>query len=185
MHRWVPQSIIALRHYNRHTFISDAIAGVTVGLVALPLAMAFAISSGMAPQAGIYCAIVAGFLTAALGGSMTAIGGPTGAFVVVVAGIIGQLRREWLVPMHHDGRHHPDRAWRIRCRVGRQIYSSSGRRRFYQRHRGAHREHAVERFFRAAHRSDARRLHRAHARRGVALLDDFVAGHRARHRDAS
>ena len=90
MHHWVPQSIIALRHYNRHTFISDAIAGVTVGLVALPLAMAFAIASGMPPQAGIYCAVVAGFLTAALGGSMTAIGGPTGAFVVVVAGIIGQ-----------------------------------------------------------------------------------------------
>ena len=90
MHHWVPQSIIALRHYNRHTFVSDAVAGVTVGLVALPLAMAFAIASGMSPQAGIYCAIVAGFLTAALGGSMTAIGGPTGAFVVVVAGIIGQ-----------------------------------------------------------------------------------------------
>ncbi|HET9468414.1 MAG TPA: SulP family inorganic anion transporter [Vicinamibacterales bacterium] len=90
MHHWVPQSIIALRHYNRHTFTADAIAGVTVGLVALPLAMAFAIASGMAPEAGIYCAIVAGFLTAALGGSMTAIGGPTGAFVVVVAGIIGQ-----------------------------------------------------------------------------------------------
>lgn len=90
MHHWVPQSIIALRHYNRHTFISDAVAGITVGLVALPLAMAFAIASGMAPQAGIYCAIVAGFLTAALGGSSTAIGGPTGAFVVVVAGIIAQ-----------------------------------------------------------------------------------------------
>lgn len=90
MHHWVPQSIIALRHYNRHTFAADAIAGVTVGLVALPLAMAFAIASGMAPEAGIYCAIVAGFLTAALGGSMTAIGGPTGAFVVVVAGIISQ-----------------------------------------------------------------------------------------------
>ena len=90
MNHWVPQSIVALRHYNRHTFVSDAIAGVTVGLVALPLAMAFAIASGMSPQAGIYCAIVAGFLTAALGGSMTAIGGPTGAFVVVVAGIIGQ-----------------------------------------------------------------------------------------------
>src|SRR5918994_2669125 len=90
MNHWVPQSIVALRHYDRHTFLSDAIAGVTVGLVALPLAMAFAIASGMAPEAGIYCAIVAGFLTAALGGSMTAIGGPTGAFVVVVAGIIGQ-----------------------------------------------------------------------------------------------
>ena len=90
MQHWVPQSVIALRQYNRHTFISDAIAGVTVGLVALPLAMAFAIASGLSPQAGIYCAIVAGFLTAALGGSMTAIGGPTGAFVVVVAGIISQ-----------------------------------------------------------------------------------------------
>jgi len=90
MPHWVPQSIVALRHYNRQTFASDAIAGVTVGLVALPLAMAFAIASGLSPQAGIYCAIVAGFLTAALGGSMTAIGGPTGAFVVVVAGIIGQ-----------------------------------------------------------------------------------------------
>jgi len=87
---WVPQSVIALRQYNRHTFISDAIAGVTVGLVALPLAMAFAIASGLSPQAGIYCAVVAGFLTAALGGSTTAIGGPTGAFVVVVAGIISQ-----------------------------------------------------------------------------------------------
>src|SRR5918996_819567 len=75
MHQWIPQSIVALRNYDRHTFVSDAIAGVTVGLVALPLAMAFAIASGMAPEAGIYCAIVAGFLTAALGGSMTAIGG--------------------------------------------------------------------------------------------------------------
>ncbi len=90
MRDWIPQSIIALRHYNRHIFISDAIAGVTVGLVALPLAMAFAIASGMPPEAGIYTAIAAGFLTSALGGSLTAIGGPTGAFVVVVAGIISQ-----------------------------------------------------------------------------------------------
>ena len=90
MESWLPQSISALRHYDRHTFLSDAIAGVTVGLVALPLAMAFAIASGMPPQAGIYCAVVAGFITSAFGGSMTAIGGPTGAFVVVVAGIVGQ-----------------------------------------------------------------------------------------------
>jgi sulfate permease, SulP family len=90
VHYWLPQSIIALRRYDRHTFVSDAIAGVTVGLVALPLAMAFSIASGLPPQAGIYCAIVAGFLTAAFGGSMTAIGGPTGAFVVVVAGIVAQ-----------------------------------------------------------------------------------------------
>ncbi len=65
-------------------------AGVTVGLVALPLAMAFAISSGVPPQAGLYCAVIAGFLISALGGSRTQIGGPTGAFVVVVSGIVAQ-----------------------------------------------------------------------------------------------
>jgi SulP family sulfate permease len=90
MIRWTPQSVLALRHYSRRTFVSDLVAGVTVGLVALPLAMAFAIASGMSPQAGIYTAVVAGFLTSALGGSMNAIGGPTGAFVVVVAGIIAE-----------------------------------------------------------------------------------------------
>src|SRR6476469_9600678 len=63
-------------------------SGVTVGLVALPLAMAFAISSAVTPQAGIYCAIVTGFLISALGGSRFQIGGPTGAFVVVIAGIV-------------------------------------------------------------------------------------------------
>jgi SulP family sulfate permease len=77
-----------LRTYDRHKFLLDLVAGVTVGLVALPLAMAFSIASGLTPQAGIYCAIVTGFLISALGGSKTQIGGPTGAFVVVVAGIV-------------------------------------------------------------------------------------------------
>jgi len=85
---WLPKSVLLLRTYDRHKFLLDLIAGVTVGLVALPLAMAFAIASGLTPQAGIYCAIVTGFLISALGGSKTQIGGPTGAFVVVVAGII-------------------------------------------------------------------------------------------------
>jgi sulfate permease, SulP family len=84
----IPKSVLALRSYNGQKFFSDLIAGVTVGLVALPLAMAFAISSGVLPQSGIYCAVIAGFLISALGGSMTQIGGPTGAFVVVVAGIV-------------------------------------------------------------------------------------------------
>jgi SulP family sulfate permease len=86
--RFVPASILALRGYARRTFVSDVIAGITVGLVALPLAMAFAISSGMSPQAGIYCAILTGFIISALGGSTVQIGGPTGAFVVVVSGIV-------------------------------------------------------------------------------------------------
>src|SRR6201982_3962977 len=87
---WLPKSILLLRSYDRHKLLSDLIAGVTVGLVALPLAMAFAIASGVSPQAGLYCAIVTGFLISALGGSKTQIGGPTGAFVVVVAGIIAK-----------------------------------------------------------------------------------------------
>ncbi len=85
---WLPKSVLCLHDYTWHKFLLDVIAGLTVGLVALPLAMAFAIASGLTPQAGIYCAIVTGFLVSALGGSKTQIGGPTGAFVVVVAGII-------------------------------------------------------------------------------------------------
>jgi SulP family sulfate permease len=87
---WLPKSVLCLRQYSREKFVADLIAGVTVGLVALPLAMAFAIASGVPPQAGIYCAIVTGFLISALGGSTTQIGGPTGAFVVVVLGIISR-----------------------------------------------------------------------------------------------
>ena len=59
---WLPKSVLCLRNYDRHKFLLDLIAGVTVGLVALPLAMAFSIASGLTPQAGIYCAIVTGFL---------------------------------------------------------------------------------------------------------------------------
>jgi len=87
---WMPKSVILLRDYSFDKFVADLIAGVTVGLVALPLAMAFAIASGVPPQAGIYCAIVTGFLISALGGSKMQIGGPTGAFVVVVLGIIAR-----------------------------------------------------------------------------------------------
>src|SRR5881392_4016827 len=86
--RWLPKSIICFRDYNASKFGRDVIAGITVGLVALPLAMAFSIASGLTPQAGIYCAMVTGFLISALGGSKTQIGGPTGAFVVVVSGIV-------------------------------------------------------------------------------------------------
>ena len=79
--KWLPKSVLLLRNYDQHKFVSDLIAGITVGLVALPLAMAFAIASGVSPQTGIYCAIVTGFLISALGGSKTQIGGPTGVFV--------------------------------------------------------------------------------------------------------
>lgn len=89
--RWIPCSLLSLRGYSPTRFAEDLVAGVTVGLVALPLAMAFGIASGVTPQAGLYTAVVAGFLISALGGSRTQIGGPTGAFVVIVSGIVAKF----------------------------------------------------------------------------------------------
>ena len=85
-----PKMLSALRSYNKQTFMADLMAGVIVGIVALPLAIAFGIASGVSPEKGIITAIVAGFTISALGGSKVQIGGPTGAFIVIVAGIIGQ-----------------------------------------------------------------------------------------------
>jgi SulP family sulfate permease len=87
----LPKSILTLRVYTAQMFFHDLLAGITVGLVALPLAMAFGIASGVTPQAGLYTAVVAGFLISALGGSRTQIGGPTGAFIVIVAGIVAHF----------------------------------------------------------------------------------------------
>lgn len=85
-----PRLLDALRHYRRGSFLRDLSAGLTVGVVALPLAMAFAIASGAKPEAGIITAIIAGFLVSALGGSRVQIGGPAGAFIVIIYGIIEQ-----------------------------------------------------------------------------------------------
>jgi len=89
--QWLPESVRCLRTYSRRDFGADLLSGLTVGLVALPLAMAFGIASGVTPQAGLYTAIVAGGLISALGGSRMQIGGPTGAFVVIVAGIVAKF----------------------------------------------------------------------------------------------
>jgi SulP family sulfate permease len=93
---WAPKSLLIFEAYSWHQFAADLLAGMTVGLVALPLAMAFAIASGVPPQLGLYCAVIAGFLISALGGSSTQIGGPTGAFVVVVFGIVTKYGIEGL-----------------------------------------------------------------------------------------
>lgn len=87
---FVPELVSSLKTYNREKFLADLIAGVIVGIVALPLAIAFAIASGLTPERGLYTAIIAGFLISALGGSRVQIGGPTGAFVVIVYGIVQQ-----------------------------------------------------------------------------------------------
>src|SRR5690242_12828043 len=84
----VPKLVTTLEAYDRPQFLRDVTAGVIVGVVAIPLAIAFAIASGVAPGRGLWTAIVAGFLISALGGSRVQIGGPTGAFVVIVYGIV-------------------------------------------------------------------------------------------------
>src|SRR5262245_14556029 len=90
--RWPfrPKLLESIKGYTKHDFRRDLVAGITVGIVALPLALAFGMSSGMTPAAGLYTAIVAGFLISALGGSRVQIGGPTGAFVGIVYGVVTQ-----------------------------------------------------------------------------------------------
>src|SRR6059036_3823544 len=85
---FVPKLVTTLRDYSRAQFASDAVAGVVVGIVALPLCIAFAIASGVTPDRGLYTGIVAGFLISALGGSRVQVGGPTGAFVVIVYAVV-------------------------------------------------------------------------------------------------
>ena len=85
-----PVSVDCIRNYNMHLFSRDVSAGLTVGMVALPLAMAFGIASGVPPEAGIYTAIIAGFLISVFGGCRVQIGGPAGAFIVIIYGIIAQ-----------------------------------------------------------------------------------------------
>jgi sulfate permease, SulP family len=88
LHPFRPRLLGALQDYDRRRFGADVGAGITVGVVALPLAMAFAIASGVKPEAGIFTAIIAGFIISALGGSNVQIGGPAGAFIVIVYGIV-------------------------------------------------------------------------------------------------
>ena len=85
-----PKIVSAIRSYDKKTFSSDLMAGIIVGIVALPLAIAFAIASGVSPEKGIITAIVAGFIISALGGSKVQIGGPTRAFIIIISGIIAQ-----------------------------------------------------------------------------------------------
>lgn len=83
-----PEFFNCLKHYDKKTFSSDLMAGIIVGIVALPLAIAFAIASGVTPEKGIITAIIAGFIISFLGGSKVQIGGPTGAFIVIVYGVV-------------------------------------------------------------------------------------------------
>ena len=142
------------------------------GLVALPLAMAFAIASGLPPESGIYCAIVTGAIISAGGGSMVQIGGPTGAFVVVIAGIVAHARRGRPVHVHDDGRGdaRPPRPHRDGQRD--PLHPAPGGRRLHQRHRRHHRHDAAARVPRPDHDAHARRLRRPHGGDRPRAADD-------------
>src|SRR5262244_4485232 len=94
MAAFLPKSVTALRGYTARQLSADLLAGVIVGVVAIPLALAFAIASGVSPEKGLVTAVVAGFLISLLGGSRVQIGGPTGAFVVIGAGIVSRYGGE-------------------------------------------------------------------------------------------
>ena len=85
-----PKFISCLKHYDKKKLTADVMAGIIVGIVALPLAIAFGIASGVSPEKGIITAIVAGFIISVFGGSKVQIGGPTGAFIIIIYGIIQQ-----------------------------------------------------------------------------------------------
>ncbi len=94
---FVPKLFTTLKSYNKKLFVSDAISGVIVGIVALPLAIAFAIASGVSPEKGLITAVIAGFIISFLGGSRVQIGGPTGAFIIIVYGIIQKYGMDGLM----------------------------------------------------------------------------------------
>src|SRR6476646_2975674 len=89
-----PRLLDTLKGYSGQDFRADLIASITVGIVALPLAMAFAIASGVSPQAGIFTAVIAGLIISALGGTKVTIGGPTGAFIIILYGIYAKYGAE-------------------------------------------------------------------------------------------
>lgn len=94
--QFTPAIVPSLKGYNKQKFLKDLVAGIIVGVVALPLCIAFAIASGVEPEQGIITAIIAGFLTAIFGGSQIGVSGPTGAFIVVVYGVVQQYGTEGL-----------------------------------------------------------------------------------------
>ena len=92
-----PKLVSCLKNYSKETFMADLMAGIIVGIVALPLAIAFGIASGVSPEKGIITAIIAGFIISLMGGSKVQIGGPTGAFIVIIYGIIQQYGEAGLI----------------------------------------------------------------------------------------
>ncbi len=131
-----------LKSYNKKTFMSDLMAGIIVGIVALPLAIAFGIASGVTPEKGIITAIVAGLIISIFGGSKVQIGGPTGAFIVIIYGIIQKYRNRGTDHRNPDGRSLPGALRSAPTRYHHQVHPLSYRGRFHERYRRNHLHHS-------------------------------------------
>ena len=139
-----PKLVSTLKNYSKEKFMTDLMAGIIVGIVALPLAIAFGIASGVSPEKGLITAILGGFFVSLLGGCNVQIGGPTGAFIVIVYGIIQNFGIEGLAIATVV-------AGIILVIMGaleNQVHSLPDRRRFYQWYRSHYFYHANERPFR-------------------------------------
>ncbi len=153
-----PRIADALRGYDRDRFVRDLGAGATVGIVALPLAMAFAIASGLKPEAGLWTAIIAGFLISLLGGSSVQIGGPAGAFIVIVYGIVERYGAGQPADRHRLRRRAAVRHGPAAPGPAGALRAGEHRHRLHQRHRRADRRVAGQGLAGAGHRQDAGRL---------------------------
>ena len=142
-----PKLVSCLKNYSKETFMADLMAGVIVGIVALPLAIAFGIASGVSPEKGIITAIIAGFIISLLGGSKVQIGGPTGAFIVIIYGIIQQYGEAGLIVATLMAG-----VLLILLGVFNQVYSVSHYRRFHQRYCRYHFYYADCRYLRPVFR---------------------------------
>ncbi len=131
-----------LKTYNKKTFMSDLMAGIIVGIVALPLAIAFGIASGVTPEKGIITAIVAGLIISIFGGSKVQIGGPTGAFIVIIYGIIQKYGMRRFDHRNTDGWSLPGSLRTAPSRYHHQVHPLPYRGGIYQRYRRNHLHHA-------------------------------------------
>jgi len=127
-----PKLLDTLKNYNKNQFIQDLSAGVIVGIIAIPLAIAFAIASGVTPEKGLFTAVIAGFIISFLGGSRVQIGGPTGAFVVIVYGIVEKYGIDGLAIATFIAGFFSDNNGIGEIRFSNKIYTSPRNSRFYK-----------------------------------------------------
>ena len=141
MNQIKPMLLTTLKSYDRSQFVKDVTAGIIVAIIALPLSIALALASGVGPQAGIFTAIVAGFVISAFGGSSVQIAGPTAAFATIVAGIVARTGSR-----NDHGRYHPCYHGILSAWFPDQIYPVYDHHRIHLRYRGAHCDRTVKRF---------------------------------------